>query len=296
MISVKAKIENLGFKSAIEIWHDLISMAKLTALRKAPDGTYYLSNWWRGPLLYALVSYYKPKNVLEFGTGRGYGAISMAKAGVDQGFDCTVWTIDIVPTWKPQLWPIDEGSGPTTKYLSLEEVWQKYLPTEIRNRIRCLTGDSYSVMRMWNRKRLPPIDFFFIDGGHDYWTVKHDFIAALKVANPGAVFVFDDYGSRRVYGIKRLIDEEILPKSPPGSVEIIDTLAERARPKSEDLIEHKMVLVDTHEISNIQTHFYSTAQVKFYMIAYYIIRIRRVIVYPLRFLSKSGLRILKNII
>jgi len=80
-------------------------------MRKAPDGTYYPGNWWRRPLLYALVGYYKPINVLEFGTGRGYGAISMVKASLNQGFECTIWTIDRVSPLIPQPWPIDEEEG-----------------------------------------------------------------------------------------------------------------------------------------------------------------------------------------
>ncbi len=37
------------------------------------------------------------------------------------------------------------------------------------------------------------IDFLFIDGGHDYETVKNDFNRYSKIVSKGGVIVFDDY-------------------------------------------------------------------------------------------------------
>jgi len=290
VVTIRSKFRELSYDSHEDNWGEFKQLAKLTAMRRAPDGVYYLGNFWRGPLLYALVSYYKPRNILEFGTGRGYGASSMAKAGLDQDFECTVWTIDRVSPSIRQPWPIDEGNGPTVKFLSLQEVWERYVPVEIRERIRCLTGNSYYVMREWKRWRLPSIDFFFIDGGHNYWTVKHDFIAALRIANPKAVFVFDDYGARKGYGVKRLIDKEILPKCPSNSIEIIDTLAEQARPASEGQVEHKMVLLDTQRIPDIGTHFYSNTEKKIYMSIYPWLAMSQNAIASIKKLGKIGLK------
>ena len=41
----------------------------------------------RGPLLYALICYLKPKKILEFGTGGGYSTLCMAKALTDSKID-----------------------------------------------------------------------------------------------------------------------------------------------------------------------------------------------------------------
>jgi len=285
-VTISSKLQELRMESD---WDEFKQLAKLMAMRQAPDGTYYLGNWWRGPLLYALVGHYKPMNVLELGTGRGYGAISMAKASLDQGFECTIWTIDRVSPLAPQPWPIDEGEEPALKCLSLREVWEKYLPVEVRERIHCPTGDSLRVMRRWKRSGLPQIDFFFIDGGHDYWTVKHDFIAALQVANPGAIFVFDDYGARQGYGVKPLIDKEAAPKC-PNSVEIIDTFAEQARPPSEGRVEHRMAIVDTKGIPNLLTHFYSEAYAKRFMVTYFLLNMGRNAMAIRRRIARSGIR------
>jgi len=75
---VTEKIRELGFDLGEKAQDEFKQLAMITALRQAQDGTYYIRNWWRGPLLYALLSHYRPHNVLEFGTGRGYGALSMA--------------------------------------------------------------------------------------------------------------------------------------------------------------------------------------------------------------------------
>jgi predicted O-methyltransferase YrrM len=268
-------MQELGFDFDEKTKDEFKQLARVTALRQAQDGTYYVRNWWRGPLLYALVSHYKPRSVLEFGTGRGYGALSMAKASLEQGFECRVWTIDHIPPTTRQRWDIDEGNGPTTKSLALDEVWEQSVSAGIRERISCLNGDSYSVMREWKHLGRPNIDFFFIDGGHDYRTVKHDFIAGLRTANSGAAFLFDDYGKRKRYGVKKLVDNECIPKCPQGSVEVIDTFAGRDLPSAEGQVDHKMALLDTKQIFELNRNFYSTAQVRRYMTSYQIIRYGR---------------------
>lgn len=268
-------MQELGFNSDEKTKDEFRQLAGITALRQAQDGTYYVRNWWRGPLLYALVSHYRPRNILEFGTGRGYGALSMAKASLEQGFECRVWTIDHIPPTTRQRWDIDEGNGPTTKSLAFDEVWEQSVSAVIRERISCLTGDSYSVMREWKHLGHPNIDFFFIDGGHDYRTVKHDFIAGLRTANSGAPFLFDDYGKRKGYGVKKLIDNECVPKCPQGSVEVIDTFAGRNLPSAEGQVDHKMALLDTKQIPELNPHFYSAARAHRYMASYKITRYGR---------------------
>lgn len=272
---VTEMMQELGFDLAEKAKDEFRQLARITALRQAQDGTYYVRNWWRGPLLYALVNHYRPRNVLEFGTGRGYGALSMAKASLEQGFECGIWTIDHIPPTTRQRWDIDEGNGATTKSLTLDEVWEQSVSAATRERISCLTGDSYSVMRAWKGLGRPNIDFFFIDGGHDYRTVKHDFIAALRVASSGAAFLFDDYGKRKRYGVKKLIDNECVPKCPRGSVEVIDTSAGRDLPSAEGKVDHNMALLDTKQIPELNQHFYSATRAQWYMASYKINRYGR---------------------
>jgi len=95
------------------------------------------------------------------------------------------------------------------------------------------------------------------------------------VAASGAAFLFDDYGKRKRYGIKKLIDNECVLKCPQGSVEVIDTFAGRDLPSVEGKVDHKMALLDTRHIPELNQHFYSAARAQRYMMSYQIIRYGR---------------------
>ncbi len=240
--SVTQKLRELNVPEDEASWSEFQRLARLTALKYSERTSYHLGHWWRGPLLYALVRHYRPTCILEIGTGRGYGALSMARAVEDTGFECTIWTIDCVPPDRLQSWAIDDGHGPMVREASLEEVWQTYIPFQLRRRIRLLTGDSASVMGEWVTYDRPRIDFCFIDGGHDYWTAKRDFIAALRVANPGCTVVLDDYTGRRGYGVKTLVDAEIVPRLSGSTVEIIDLLSLDRTSFREEVL-HQLALI-----------------------------------------------------
>ena len=51
-------------------------------------------NYERGMLLYALITKYKPKTVLEIGTAEGYSTLCMAWAMTDNKIDGKIFTID----------------------------------------------------------------------------------------------------------------------------------------------------------------------------------------------------------
>lgn len=252
----------MGFSSDEKRWAYLQNLAKLTALKYAPFGTFHLGHWWRGPLLYSLVQFYHPKHILEFGTGRGYGSLCMAQAAMDADIDCTVWTIDQIPPTTPQQWAIDEGEGPQLKELSLQEVWQRHFSPSLTQRIHLLTRDSRTIMSNWVKSGSPRIDFCFIDGGHDYWTAKHDFITALRIANPGCTFLFDDYTERKGYGVKRLLDQETLPRISPDAIEVIDILSRDQTVFGED-VAHKMALLHGEYLSTSPINqFYSPCKIR----------------------------------
>jgi len=194
-------------------------IAKLLALKQRPDGSFTLGHWERGRILYDLVREIKPRNILEFGTGRGYGSYWMAKASVDGEFLCDIWSIDRIHPSEYQRWPIDEGQGPKEAYLRFMDVWDAYVKNDFHTKFHFLTGRSDKVMACWCELNLPKIDFCFIDGGHDYMTVKMDFINALKIANAGCGFLFDDYADRRGYGVHKLCNQ-IWDERPYG-VELI---------------------------------------------------------------------------
>ena len=237
------KIRALGESADPARWTACRRLAGWLAFKRAPDGRFHAGHWWRGPLLYSLARRRRPRHVLEFGTGRGYAAACVAQAAVDGVFDCTVWSVDARPGDEPQEWAFELESGPALRRMTRAEVWRECLPDALQSRIRCLTGDSRRVMRRWAAEGRPGVDLCFIDGGHDRWTVTHDCIAALRVANPGCALLFDDYSPRRGYGVKRLVDARIAPRLPAGALEILDMDCRNVTVFGEDL-SHRMALVD----------------------------------------------------
>ena len=60
-------------------FEEFVKLGDMTALFESKPNEFIQLNYERGPLLYALVSILKPKNILEIGTSRGYSTLCMAK-------------------------------------------------------------------------------------------------------------------------------------------------------------------------------------------------------------------------
>ena len=185
-----------------EFWR----LGDLTGLRQDSTGRFYRANYERGLLLYALVATHRPLTFLEFGTGRGYGALCVSWAMEDHNIPGRIYTIDMVPQDQPFDWAIDWGDGPRVERLSRSHVWAKAAPEALVERIVTITGRSSKVMERWSN---PPVDMAFIDGGHDYHAVRHDFYSLLNVASTRFGVLFDDYTPDHGFGVPQLIDEEV---------------------------------------------------------------------------------------
>ena len=53
------------------------------------------------------------------------------------------------------------------------------------------------------------IDLIFIDGGHDYTTVKNDLDQSKKIISQSGTILCDDYNLSYAEGVKKAIDEFI---------------------------------------------------------------------------------------
>lgn len=206
-VDVRKKIKdlNIDLPPAETFW----KIGDLTALRQDSTGNFYRSNYERGLLLYSLVVSHRPSTILEFGTGRGYGALCMAQAMCEAGIDGKIYSIDIRRYDEKQPWAIDYGNGPRMEMLSLADVWTQHCPSEWADRIVRLNGLSVDVMKRWKSRGLPSPEFAFIDGSHDYDSVKHDFFSMLHVASSSFRVVFDDYAHKQGFGVCQFIDSEI---------------------------------------------------------------------------------------
>lgn len=185
-------------------------LGDLTALRRDEDGRYYRANYERGILVYALVAKHRPQTFLEFGTGRGYGCLCAAWAMADNDIDGRVYTLDMVSPSETFAWAIDRGDGPRVEHLSRRQIWPQAAPADWLSRVCELTGFSGQVMRSWQG---PPVELAFIDAGHGYKHVRHDFYSVLDVAADRFGILFDDYAPKPGFGVQRLIDQEVAPYS-----------------------------------------------------------------------------------
>lgn len=166
--------------------------------------------FYRGPLLYALISFLKPKKILEFGTGGGYSTLSMAKALKDNNIDGKIYTVDRVDN-SEKIWRYYKLPGikePQKKKISNKEIWELVADKQLIEKIFPITGYSGIVME---QNKINDFDFCYIDGVHTYDGTKHDFFSFLKIAAPKFSILFDDYIQRDFYGVKEFIDKEVDP-------------------------------------------------------------------------------------
>lgn len=137
--------------------------------------------------------------ILEFGTGRGYGALAMARALADAGIDGTIWTIDVVPHDRPFEWLLRDERGVRVERRSRRDMWAEYFPPAWTQRIVPLAGRSREVMRHWPDERL--VELAFVDGGHDLATARHDIHVACAYSASRFGLLADDHIERPGYGV-----------------------------------------------------------------------------------------------
>ena len=164
----------------------------------------------RGPLLYALIRFLKPKKILEFGTGGGYSALCMAKALYENKIEGKITTIDRVG-YDEKIWrfyKLPNETQPQKKKISNKEVWELIANKNWIEKITPVRG--YSGVAIENVHDTD-FDFCYIDGVHTYDGTKHDFFSFLKIASNKFSVLFDDYIERDYYGVKEFIDNEVEP-------------------------------------------------------------------------------------
>ena len=75
-----------------------------------------------------------------------------------------------------------------------------------KKNITIIKGNTNEVLKNLN---LTDIDYIFIDGGHDYSTVKNDLKYSKNFLSSNGVILCDDYNLSYAPGVKKAIDEFI---------------------------------------------------------------------------------------
>ena len=85
---------------------------------------------------------------------------------------------------------------------SIEAV--KDLLKKFKNNVSLIKGNSNIVLRKIDMSK---IDYVFLDGGHEYNTVKNDLICCKEVVDNNGTILCDDYDLTYAPGVKQSIDE-----------------------------------------------------------------------------------------
>jgi hypothetical protein len=209
-VDIKTKIPEL--LAEIPPWEDFVRLGNLTKLRQDANGRFHHANYESGLLLYALVRHYRPTQILEIGTGRGYGAFCMAMALRDNGDLGRIVTLDVKSYTEKQDWPIDDGQGARVASLSLQEVWEGQLDPTLRAMIDLRQGFSSQGLAQFRAEKDFRPQFVYIDGDHSYTITRHDLFASWLLVDSPFCILLDDYMPRSdLYGVRRLVDDELEP-------------------------------------------------------------------------------------
>ena len=86
----------------------------------------------------------------------------------------------------------------------------KDLLSNFKNNIHLIKGNSNTVLKKIDMTK---INYVFLDGGHDYETVKNDLECCAEVVDNGGTILCDDYNLSYAPGVKKAIDEFVMKRN-----------------------------------------------------------------------------------
>ena len=179
-----------------------------TSLKQKGVGEFFLSE----------VTKKKPKTFLEVGVFHGVTARNVCELLYSiHGKEFKYIGLDLFEKNeenKDEIIPNTKFSNPLKtiffKYIkrldpySLDAV--KDLLDKFKDNIHLIKGNSNKVLNKIDMKK---IDYVFLDGGHEYNTVKNDLECCKEVILNNGVVLCDDYDLSYAPGVKKAIDEFI---------------------------------------------------------------------------------------
>lgn len=161
-------------------------------------------------LLRLIQTYIKTKNlgIVEIGVYRGENASYLLSNLVKNKYKVSYYGFNLfedaishnLAKTNPGVYSTTVASG------KIEEMSRKIVYNtleKITPNVVLVKGDSkITVPEMHNK--IKDCNFFYIDGGHDYTSVKADWVNVSRIAKSGSIIVFDDVHAP---GVRKLICE-----------------------------------------------------------------------------------------
>ena len=262
-IMIEEFIKNLDVK--IPDKEDFFQLSRIIPINpKRSD--YFHINFERGMLLYALITKYRPKNILEIGTAEGYSTLCMAWAMSDNEIDGKIFTVDPKSHTEKIERKIKNRKNDDTvnMLLSTEELWEKFASPKWIEKIEVISGYSGEILK---RKSFPSFDFCYVDGSHIYEAVKQDFFRVLKLVSKNFMILFDDYVPNQNDGAAKVIDEEIVDIFDTTFIKT-NTKQQRIELKENSLDDLIMCLINSNSLKKSLWELYDEKEINNFLKTY----------------------------
>ena len=177
-----------------------------TSLKQKGDGDFFLNE----------VEKKKPKVFLEVGVFHGVTARNICELLYQIHRDDFKYIgLDLFQKGdenNSEIIPNTKFSNPLKqfyfKYIKKEDPYSlesvKSLLKKFEKNVHLIVGNSNKVLKKIDMSQ---IDYVFLDGGHDYETVKNDLNNCIEVINKSGTILCDDYNLSYAPGVRKAIDE-----------------------------------------------------------------------------------------
>ena len=177
-----------------------------TSLKQKGDGEFFLEE----------IKKYKPKVFLEVGVFHGVTARNVCELLFNlHGNDFHYIGLDLFEKNdenKSEIIPNTNFSNPFKqiyfKYIKRQNPYSiravEDLLKKFKDNVNLIKGNSNNLLKKINMTK---IDYVFLDGGHDYKTVKNDLVCCKEVIDNEGTILCDDYNLSYAPGVKKAIDE-----------------------------------------------------------------------------------------
>jgi len=179
-----------------------------TSLKQKGDGDFFLNE----------IRIKKPKHFLEVGVFHGVTARNVCELLFEiHRNDFQYIGLDLFEKNdenKSEVIPNTKLSNPLKqiyfKYIKKQDPYTleavEDLLKKFKDNVHLIKGNSNKLLKTIDMSK---IDYVFLDGGHDYETVKNDLNCCEEVINRNGTILCDDYNLSYAPGVKKAIDEYV---------------------------------------------------------------------------------------